>query len=484
MVEGQAQVVLLVRAFEEADRDGVVLSLYDRAAATRRALRVTGLARWPQDLRDAESPRYGETVARRARVLFDALRRRIPALSGLIRVARLGATTGPTLIVAGFLVGLASTALGPAREGRTLSPPMVAIVGWNLAAYALLLLGLVAPSFRRVRRFAPWLAERLLRGALWRRLRGFGGVAAETGEREGVTASALLRFSGMWLRVAGGLLAARLRRTLHLAAIALAFGAVGGVYVLGSGVATRAHALAALVVVVLPRVVLALVECWRCHVRFEIPIDLRETYYRRVFTEWRGATRRVEVVSYSYAPAPATLAALEELLREHFGARAEIHAPAPLAHGTDASCVAGVRRPRLGAWERAVSPIEDLTDPERETCHVVLFNAGQRPEPDVHRPFLEDLQTRLAPSDGRLLVVVDGSPLLERGLEPEPRRERFRDWASLARAAGLTAIDFDPSRPLDDEFVAEVGAAVWRCAERESAPGTGRPRAHAATSGA
>lgn len=523
MLETQAQIVLLVRAFEEADREGRVLSSYARATATRRALRVTGLAKWPQELADAESTRYSETVVRRARVLCESLDRKIPGLRGMMRIAQFGVTTGPLLIFAAFGVGLLTNALGPGRRIHLLSLPLLGIIAWNLAVYALLVATIFFSPARRMRQVVPWLAERFLRSALWRRLHGWRVGKGGPREWKGIAARAMMRFAGSWHRLAGELLAARVRRTLHLTAAALVSGVIVGMYVRGLGLEYQAtwestwltvgvtqwilrlvlglpslvtgleipdvaalrgpdgagpaavwihlYAAAAALYVVLPRTVLTLAECWRCRTRADLDVDLHDAYYRRVFTEWRGGTRRIEIVPYSYAPKEHTLDALRRLLQDYFGARADVRARAPLAYGDDTAAVHDLPRSSSAAWSRQSALQAVLCDPERETCHVVLFNMAQPPEAEVHGRFLGDLMERLDEGPGRLLVVVDSTAYRQRVADPQRWSERFANWQRVARAAGLTAIELDPERPIDDESVEAVGSAIWRGAEAVEAAG-------------
>jgi hypothetical protein len=236
------------------------------------------------------------------------------------------------------------------------------------------------------------------------------------------------------------------------------------------------YAAAALLYVVLPRTVLALFECWRCHVRADLDVELHDAYFRRVFTEWRGATRRVEIVPYSYAPKEETLTALKKLLQDYFGARADIKARAPLAYGDEASAVQDVPRSSRGPWSRTASPhadLADLSDPERETCHVVLFNMAQPPETEVHGAFLSGLMERVEACHTRLLVVVDSSAYRERVPDPERWSERFGNWQRVARESGAAAIELNPARPIDDEAINALGAAIWRGPETEAVGAAG-----------
>jgi hypothetical protein len=518
MLEAQAQLVLVVRAFEEADREGRILNPYARATATRRALRVTGLADSPAELRNADSQRYSETVIRRARVLFESLDRKIPGLRNMVKIARLGMTTAPAVIAFAFVAGLLTNVLGPQRQINLLSLPLLGMLGWNLAIYAAMLAAPVVKPARHLRRLGPWLADRFLRGALWRRLHVRKMSQAGNEEWAGVAGKALMRFAVSWHGIAGALLTARVRRTLHVAAAALVLGAILGMYVRGLGFEYRAtwestwldapavqrilgivlgpaafllgvdvpavaplqgpggggdaapwihlYAVIALVYVVIPRALLALVECWRCRVLVDLDVDLRDAYFRRVFTEWRGATRHVEIVPYGYTPSETVLGALRTLLHDYFGARADIRVRAPLAYGDEVSKIETIPRSSRQPWAPAAAHREELADPERESCHVVLFNLAQSPESEVHGSFLRELVSRLDDGRGRLLVLVDGSAYRERVTDPERWKERFRSWERVVREADLALLQIDPQPAVvDSDALDALGAALWRSSE-------------------
>jgi hypothetical protein len=256
MRERRAQVVLAVRAFEEADPDGLVLPKHMRTAATRRALMVTGLSDWQGELTRARNYSNGETVLRRARLLFGDLRRKVPVLRGALRIARLGAGTAPAVIGTALVLGLMTNVLGPRRQINLLSFPILGLLGWNVMMYVAML-GVAVTRLAGGRRggepldddeeeaLAPrslstHLSGLFLKGALWRRLHGhrFTGSGTEGGRR--ITAKAMVRFGALWHRHAGPLLTARVRRTLHLGALAMMLGVIGGMYVRGLAFEYRA----------------------------------------------------------------------------------------------------------------------------------------------------------------------------------------------------------------------------------------------------
>ena len=182
MNERAAQMILLARAFEEADRDGVVLPLEQRMAATRRAIIVT-----TRDGGDGEFSRdvivpSEETMLRRARLIHDALRRRIPSIGRVLELSRLRSLMGPSVILIAFFVGLSVNALGPQRQINLLALPLMGLLVWNLTVYFLIFALCVmrrrhsardtrnghdvAPRTRD--RLVSGLADTVVRFALWR----------------------------------------------------------------------------------------------------------------------------------------------------------------------------------------------------------------------------------------------------------------------------------------------------------------------------
>jgi hypothetical protein len=512
--EPQAQVVLLVRAFEESDRAGEILSPYLRAAATRRALCVTGLAGSPRELTDAIGMRYSETVVRRARLLFDTLKRRVPVVRGLPYLARLGASTTPTVVACGLLLGLSSQAFGPLREIDLLSLPLLLILAWNLVVVVLALARRLGAFGRRspsTTGLAGRLADLFMRGALWRRLNGRRFRHGVPPRQRPIVARSIVRFGAMWNRLAGELLATRVRRTLHLGAIAIAAGAIVGLHLRGLAGAGSArwdsgilddrvahllleillgpaslltgiplpdlatlrepgpagaalpyihlYALTALLYVALPRTVLALWESVRCAGLAEMSVDLRDAYFRRAFTEWRGATRRVEILCYGFSPPEPTVEALKEALHAYFGARSDVRLHEPLHPGDEPDRIASLESDRRGPWTPARITDESSADAEREISYVVLFDQAQMPQAEIHGAFLAGLRGRIV-GRRRLLAVLNRGSRPEGG-GAEELAERARAWAAVARGAGLGLVEFDAQHEAGDELLGAMREALW-----------------------
>jgi len=518
--ERRAHIILLVRAFEESDPEGLVLPLRERTKASRRALMVTGLSGESGESAAAWKIRAGEAVLRRARLLFDGLVRQHPGLPRVLHLAQLGSSTAPGVLVVAFVAGLLTNALGPQRNINLLSLPLLGLLAWNLAIYAGMLLMRLIRGRRQVRSVVDFLSGMFLKGAMARRIHSSRVTEGRMSPESKIIVKAVMRFGAMWHRMARKLLASRVRRILHMGAIAMIAGVVIGMYLRGFAFEYRAtwestwldtnqmqtlmrvilgpaawilgvaipdvtplrgpdgsgpaglwihlYALTALLVVGLPRVVMATYESWRAqHLGKMLPIDLGETYYRRLFSAWRGAKRYVEIVPYSYTPRPGSMASLKTLLFDYFGARADLRVRDPLAYGGEAE---------LALPERITEAVPDEAGvAERDFCVVVVFNLAQSPESEVHGAFLEDITTQIDTKHSQLLVVLDVSPYRERVDDRERVRQRIDAWARVVHDAGLTALPIDLGRHVSpagaagertkdgagEDLLASVRAALW-----------------------
>ncbi len=490
--ERRAQIILLVRAFEEVDPQGLVLPSRERVKATRRAVLVTGLSGERGQSPGAWRHHAEEAVLRRARVLFDWLRRVHPAMPRILRVAQLGSSAAPVVCGGAFVAGVALNALDPRAEIHLFYVPLLAVLAWSLALYAALPL-LVLARGSSGRGPTSWIAGWLFRRAVGRRLRAARMTEGHPAPEARAVHRAVMRFSAAWRRLAGPLLAARARRLEHGAAIALALGAMAGLwlraYAFGQPVAWSAewldppdmqtlmgailgpaaallgthvpdvaplavpgggdpapwvalYAATCALFVLAPRTLLALVEGWRVRrLRATLPIDLGDAYFLRMFAAWRGARRLVEIVPIGRAPRPPTIATLRALLADHFGTQAEVRTREPIAQASSATS-------RLAALVRAAHELGGGFD----LGLVLLFQADEPPIEAVPQ-LLRELPARLDPERDHLLVALDGAP--------DPA------WSAALAGAGLTAlcVERDERRPAD-ELLDAVRAALWPVALR------------------
>lgn len=486
MREVDAQAVLLVAAFEEADEEGRLLSPRERERATAAA-------------RDAQGDDPGRLLPDRAGRLLTRLEEQLPGVQGLLSASRLGAGQGTLVVLVTLALGLASHAAGPEGRIHVLFAPLLLLVLWNLFIYGLL----------------PWLAWRRRRaraalgasvtGALQAGVRGGVGLLGRLGEwlldraptrwrgrqvkHKAVVGAAVGRFLASWRGVALPLAEQRLARLLHLGAAGLAAGAVTGLYIRGlglryaatwdstfleagtvqalldvvlapaawlSGIAVPAveplrgaegqaapwihlYALTALVVVLLPRLVLATLAGRRAAVlAADLPLPLDLPGLRRVTGPPAGHCAGVDVLPYSLHPDARSRDTLLALLHDHFGSRCEVTVADTVDYGDD--------------------PPRRATSPGR--CTVLLLSLAQSPEVEVHGRLAADLAAGLD-EDARLLVVLDASRFLRRlGQATGRLAERRRAWDRVLREVGLSALHVDLDRPPADDALERLAAAL------------------------
>ena len=452
--------IVLVRAFEEADPEGKLLPLQARRRATREA----------QD-RGAEEGL--EMLSRRATALCRSIHEKYAGLELLDRLAPRARLFHPLVFVAALAFGLTLNALGPDRRINVLSLPLLAVVAWNLVVYVALVVSLFRRGGgRREPKGAGPFAWLVAPRRAWRRLTsGF--------EHEKLLGSALRGFAASWWSAGAPLHRARIAAVFHAGSALVALGTVLGMYVrglalqyhltwestfleppqvqalvsfvlapadalLGLGTELPAegadapaapwihlYAVLALLVVIVPRALLALVQTLRAS-RFEraLPLEVgKDSYFLRLLAAERGEGARARVLTYSYSLTKSASESLRAFLLDVLGNRAQVNAAETLEYGAEWGEVGQV--------------------PEQTSCLVLVFNAAQSPEQEVHGHFLEGARAAQEKEDGSVLVLVDESRYAERlGDDEDGERrasERRRAWERLCREAGFRSV----SLPLD-----------------------------------
>ena len=201
MTEDEARQVELLRAVEVEDRECMLLTSEDRAQADAHA-RAASAALNGQRAADAFIARRGEFASAR-------LATRHPGIAGLLRRSRWPNWLGVVLPLLALVAGVVASEFGTGRRLDLLAVPLLGTVAWNLLAYPWLIVG----SFNRKK---PHL-DPLYR--IIARLTGFGQRDLD---RETPLHRAALAFESRWARASAPLVAARIARTLHLGAAALA----------------------------------------------------------------------------------------------------------------------------------------------------------------------------------------------------------------------------------------------------------------------
>lgn len=476
MNETEARRTLLVRAFEaplaapwtEADRDW----------ATREALRAEGSQAPPERL-----------IATRAGFALERLATREPAIGAALGATAPNAALAALLLGVVFGIGIALDALGARGRIDILSPPLLALLGWNLAVY----LWLLAIAVRRAALRQPREARAARRsGRSLDRAAGRGGWMRSLlpGDWRRATPArlpALARFAADWATHGEALRTSRLVALLHAGAALLALGALASLYLRGLVFEFRAgwdstfldaaagHALAAALygpasavsgialpgadeiaalrfahgsgenaarwihlqaltvagAIIVPRAVLGAVASVRARrLARDFPLPLTDAYYRRLLPRPETGVA-VCVLPYSYRFPEARLGALQLAIEQLTGERVALEVADSVVPGADDDPAALL--PPAAADAQAL---------------VVLFTLSATPEREAHGAFVHALAARHA-ARTPLRVLVDETDFRSRfGPASEARRAQRRDaWRRLLADEGLEPafVDLTPA---------------------------------------
>jgi len=443
--EPTARAITAMRAIETSDRERVLWSEDERVAASRDAARAVGAS--------ASAERF---LSERAALMLSRLAARHPALARVVNALAWRHWIAPAVLAAAFIAGLAADRIGAGGRINILAPPVLGLLVWNLAVYVALLIR-AARAWRR-HRGAGFLGRAIATLSLQ-------PPRVSASLRAVPLATAAGAFTAAWSERAGPLYAARAARILHVGAALFAAGVVAGMYVRGLAFEYRAswestfldpdtvHALLALVlapgawltalgvpdtahiasirrgsdpgsenaalwlhlyaatvliVVIVPRLVLALIDLVleRRRARFAVPLG--EPYFRRLLRGFVEAPYRVHVVPYSFSLPPGAEDALRAVLARAFGALCEVSVAAPLTYGGE-------------------DALPDGMVPADTTLVIALFSAAATPEPAAHGAFV----TTLRSGGSEVVALIDESALQTRWpadvVRFEQRRSAWRD---------------------------------------------------------
>ena len=210
MPEAAARRLVLVRAIDEVDVHGKLVSAVERDHLEQRALEESRTPGAPLD-----AGRYLEARARR---ILEAVANRNPQLASLHEPAAWQRALAWLLPLAALVLGAALDRIDNPRQVNLLSPPLLAFLLWNLLVYAGLGVAALLPS--RVKgapgsRWAGWLRD------------------AATPRAGSLRAGVRARYHLLWLELAGALESQRWKAVLHASALTWAVGvalsiAIGG----------------------------------------------------------------------------------------------------------------------------------------------------------------------------------------------------------------------------------------------------------------
>ena len=447
MNEQVARDVVLVRAIETMDGKHEILSDDDRMYASRSARE---LAEWQAS--DSKSAVTADHfLQQRSEQILKRLAERTPALRAFLRRGAGWKSLSVGLPLLALLVGAGVDRISDPHRVDLLSAPLLAIIGWNLLVYLVLLAWLFVPASRTG---TGWAGAGIMR-------RLSVGSAALPRKLPSTLTAALVEFMAEWTRLSGKLTQLRLARTLHLAAALFAVGAVLSLvargflsqYVAGwestfldaaqvhfalsvlfapaawlfqlpgfsvadiealrftqvvnSTVTQTAsaaggkrwvllYAATMLLLVVVPRLVLAAVAHWRARrIAADFPLELDQPYFRQLRGKMGGPPGVLRVLPYSFTLDEARDRGLADVAVMLLGEGARVMLRPSSGYGDEPTDALG------GA--ALIDPAVSLT--------AVLFNLAATPEHENHGAFLAHL-VRASPR--AIAVLIDESSLLER----------------------------------------------------------------------
>lgn len=451
MNEQVARDVVLVRAIETMDAKNEVLSTDDRMYASRSARE---LAQWQAaESKAAVTPEH--FLQQRSEQIIKRLGERTPALASFLGRRESLAGLSLALPLVALLLGAGLDRISDPHRVDLLSLPLLAIIGWNLLVYLILLIWMFVPS--RSTGWSRWLT---------------GGRAALPRKLPGALAAGLTEFTLRWTELSAPLKRARMARAMHLAAAMFAVGAMLSLYARGivteyrtgwestfldagqvhtvlsvlfapavalfplegfsitdiealrfsatqpgAGGARWVHLYAAtlLLLVVVPRLVLAAAAHWRARrMARRFPLDLEQPYFRKLGEQVGVSGPAVlRVLPYSFTVDEARDRALAQVAVMLFGEQGRV-----------------MLRPASPYGEEAIELLQDvkLDDPDIAVT-AVLFNLAATPEKENHGAFLDHLVRNCKRG---VAALIDESSLMERS-DPVRVAERVAHWQGFCR---------------------------------------------------
>jgi hypothetical protein len=482
--EHEALQVLLVKSFETQAPDRELLSEADRREATRASLDAVG----PEGAPDA-------FIATRAQVACRSLARQASQVGWLLVRDGWRSTWLLVAIGIGLLVGITADVFGSGRQLNLLAPPAWLVILWNLGVYIFLFTGLLRQGKRGPLARTGWVAHTAaaLRDFRLRRLPAHTSHA-------GAQSQALIDFGTAWSHASLPLATTRLVVLLHAASAAVAVALIAGMYLRGlvfdyrvewgstfldtESVHTllswllapalwlcgsqlpdvaqmealrdaagldRTQASAALwihlyaimlvLIVVLPRSVLACWHGWQAHRMSEyFPLPLDEQYYRSLLRTQRGESTQVCVLPYAKALGSGTEDNLRRTLERAFdnSPQIELLTTTPMGGEDDLSGL--------------------LVNLAHATHLVALFDMTATPEAEYHGAFLSALT---AAAQVPVIIVVNESGFASRFKEyPQRLAERREAWTTFARSIHKKPLFFDLSSPQMATSVSALKSAI------------------------
>jgi hypothetical protein len=203
--ENSARQLVLLRAIEDVDTHGKLLSEVERDQLEREALEASRLGA-------ASSVDFGRYLQLRARRMLDAVENRNPRIAALQDGEPWHGWLLAGLPLLACILGAAIDRVDNPHQVNMLSPPLLGVLAWNLAIYLLIVLGALLPG--------AWAKRSPLAGVQ----RWLSGVPAGKRRTGRLRADVLARFHQQWLQAAGPQQWLWWKQLLHLCAAGWAVG--------------------------------------------------------------------------------------------------------------------------------------------------------------------------------------------------------------------------------------------------------------------
>ena len=488
MNEAAARKIVLMSAIENADVNQQLLSEDDRLYAGKSAY---DLAQWDAaDRKSTVTPAL--FLEKRAEQILKKMTERAPAFAAVVKPRDTLLVLGIALPVLAFLAGALADRIGNPHRVDLLSAPLLVIISWNLAVYVLLIFWGVAQVFGKPQTPAGWLRH-------WA-----AASTAKPRKLPSTLTTAVTRFAAGWATLSAPLIKARVGRTVHLSAAALALGAICSLYLRGllsqyqagwestfldapqvhvllqivfqpatwvfqlpgfsledvralHGTVSKSaakgalwvhlYAASLLLLVMLPRTALAFLCHWRQNkLQYNFPLDLGLPYFRKLTARIGPAAPAVlRVLPYSFTIDETRDAGLADVARALLGEQARVMLRPVTAYGESI---------KDAATGKAASDPANFTVAQT----ALLFNLSATPEMESHGAFIDQMARGNAAG---LLVFIDESAYLERlgnqGGAAARLRERIDLWQQFCEQHKMQARIvnlLDPqARPVDGEWV-------------------------------
>lgn len=470
MNESNLRHTLLLRAFETRAPDDLWPER-DRLGVTQIALEQIGETSEQQSLSEPE--RAEQFVAARARAACPELFKRDPNSASAFKTLTWRPWITPAICLLAAVLGVASDALSNARQINLLAPPLIGVLIWNLGLYALLAIQSIAMPSRLAREQSGPIARLVTR---------LGQGNARTGSQLGPAS----HFATHWMAAVRPLLSLRATRTMHLAALALAAGAVLSMYVRGlafeftagwestfldaaqvkdllhtvlapasflTGIALpdtetiKALAFSAgpgenaaswihlwattiALFVLLPRLALGSLSALRAHrLADNLPYDFSEPYFDSLARTFRGDPATLVVIPYGSKMSEQAVNSLQNTFRRFYGVRSQV-----------------TLRPTVPFGDEDDFAVNEAD--QNASTVAILFSLSATPELENQGQFVLNTAGQL-PTTTRLMVMIDEAAFIKRFPDNLDRlQQRQAAWRKTISVTGhpLAFIRFEPAQ--------------------------------------